>query len=148
MNRILLDTDIFSEVLKERDQQVVVTARQYYSRFGQYTVSIITVLEIVKGLHKVQREKNIQDFLTGLAGTEILTLTEKSAELAGRMYADLESRGQTIGRADPIIAAIAVEHQLVLATGNERHYRRIQDAGYDLQLTNWRAVPSSVNGNS
>jgi tRNA(fMet)-specific endonuclease VapC len=148
MNRTLLDTDIFSEVLKKRDQQVAVTAQQYYSRFGQYTISTITVLEIVKGLHKVKREKKIQDFLTSLAGTEILTLTEESAELAGRMYADLESRGQTIGRADPIIAAIAAKHQLVLATGNENHYTRIQNAGYDLQLTNWRTAPSSLNGNS
>ena len=42
-----------------------------------------------------------------------------------------------------MIAAIAIEHQCVLATGNERHYQLIQDAGYDLQMVNWK-MPLSV----
>jgi tRNA(fMet)-specific endonuclease VapC len=138
MKKTLLDTDIFSEILKQKHQQVTVTAQQYHKEFGMYTVSTITILEIIKGFHKVQREEAIQRFLARLDTTEIVTLTMTSAELAGRIYADLERRGQPIGRADPMIAAIAIEHQCVLATGNERHYQRIQDAGYDLHLINWK----------
>jgi tRNA(fMet)-specific endonuclease VapC len=61
-----------------------------------------------------------------------------SAELAGRIYADLERLGQPIGRADPMIAAIALRHDLTLVTGNLSHYRRIQALGHNLQLDNWR----------
>jgi tRNA(fMet)-specific endonuclease VapC len=138
MEKTLLDTDIFSEVLKKKHPQVVATATRYREQFGQYTISTITVLEIVKGFHKVDREDDIQRFLTQLATAEIVTLTMESAELAGRIYADLKRKGQPIGRADPMIAAITIEQQLVLATGNERHYQRIQEAGYDLKLTNWK----------
>lgn len=138
MEKTLLDTDIFSEILKQKHRMAVVAAQQYHKRFGYYTISTITVLEIVKGFHKVNREDEIQRLLTKLATAEILTLTVKAAELAGRIYADLERTGQPIGRADPMIAAIALNQKLVLATGNESHYQRIQKAGYALKLTNWK----------
>jgi len=138
MEKILLDTDIFSEILKRKHEKVVTRAEQYHSYFGYYTITTITVLEIIKGFHKVGRENHIGRFLSAISGTEILTLNIKSAELAGRIYADLERTGQPIGRADPIIAAIALENNLTLSTGNISHYQRIQSAGYDLILDNWK----------
>ncbi|UCH95215.1 MAG: type II toxin-antitoxin system VapC family toxin [Candidatus Aminicenantes bacterium] len=138
MERTLLDTDIFSEVLKQKNPQVVVKAQKYHKQFGCYTISTITVLELVKGFHKINQENEIQQLLPKLMTTELVTLTIKSAELAGRIYADLERTGQPIGRADPMIAAIAIDRKLVLATGNERHYQRIQELGYDLTLANWK----------
>jgi tRNA(fMet)-specific endonuclease VapC len=138
MEKTLLDTDIFSEILKKKHATVISNAEQYRSVFGQYTISTITVLEIVKGFHKVCREEKLQQFLSTVTAAEIVTLSVKSAELAGRIYADLERTGQPIGRADPIIAAIALEHNLVLSTGNTDHYQRIKDLGYDLQIENWK----------
>ncbi len=62
-----------------------------------------------------------------------------SAEVAGRIYADLERAGQPIGRADPMIAAIAIRNGLTLITGNTAHYERIKNLNYDLRLGNWRS---------
>lgn len=124
--------------MKQKHEKVVARAEQYHSYFGFYTITTITVLEIIKGFHKVGRENHIARFLSALSGTEILTLNIKSAELAGRIYADLERTGQPIGRADPMIAAIAMENNLVLSTGNISHYQRIQSMGYDLILDNWK----------
>jgi tRNA(fMet)-specific endonuclease VapC len=138
LDKALLDTDIFSEILKGIDPHVVAQAIAYRAIFGRYTISTITVLEIVKGLHKMQREDRIQQFLDGLTTIDALTLDVQSAEVAGRIYADLERTGQPIGRADPIIAAIALKHGLTLITGNQAHYQRIQDLGYELKLDNWR----------
>ena len=138
MDRALLDTDILSEILKGVDRTVVARAVAYRATWGRYTTSMITVLEIVKGLHKVRREGEIQRFLEGLSTVELLTLDLRSAELAGRIYADLERTGQPIGRADPMIAAIALEHNLTLVTGNLAHYRRIRSLGFEIQLENWR----------
>lgn len=139
MDRALLDTDTFSEILKRVDAQVVRRATEYRSQFGVYAISTITVVEIVKGLHKVQREERLQEFVKGLATVEILTLDVSSAELAGRIYADLERTGQPIGRADPMIAAIAIRNALTLITGNTAHYERIKGLRYDLRLDNWRS---------
>ena len=138
MDKALLDTDIFSEVLKGIAPQVAAQATAYRAIFGRYTISTITVLEIVKGLHKMRREDRVEQFLDGLTTVDILTLDVPGAELAGRIYADLERTGQPIGRADPMIAAIAIRHDLVLITGNQVHYQRIRDLGYNLRLDNWR----------
>jgi tRNA(fMet)-specific endonuclease VapC len=139
VSKALLDTDIFSEVLKGVDQRVVAKATTYRTIYGQLTISSITVMEIVKGFHKLQREDRIQRFLLVLPAVELLAIDASIAELAGRVYADLERTGQPIGRADPIIAACAIHHGLVLVTGNTAHYKRIQTLGYSLQLDNWRA---------
>lgn len=138
MNKALLDTDIFSEILKGIDQRVVAKAMTYRAAFGHYTISVITVMEIVKGLHKLQREDRLRQFLNSVPTVELLTLDLHSSVLAGRIYADLERTGQPIGRADPMIAAIALQHDVTLVTGNTSHYQRIQTLGYHLQLENWR----------
>lgn len=138
MDKSLLDTDIFSEIIKGRDQHVLARAAAYRAAFGWYTITTLTVFEIVKGFHKVRREDRIQQFLSGLPSAELLTLDAHSAEIGGRIYADLERTGQPIGRVDPIIAAIAIQHDLTLVTGNMAHYQRIQALGYTLRLDNWR----------
>jgi tRNA(fMet)-specific endonuclease VapC len=138
LDKVLLDTDIFSEILKGINQRVAIRASTYRNALGCYTISTITVLEIVKGWHKRQREDKIQELFIEIAAAEVLTLQLSDAELAGRIYADLERTGQPIGLADSIISAIAIQNNLTLITGNLPHYQRIQTLGYNLKLDNWR----------
>jgi predicted nucleic acid-binding protein len=138
MPKSVLDTDIFSEILKGVDPVVAQRATAYRATVGHYTIAAITVMEIIKGLHKVGREERIQQFLQGLIQVEILVLDARSAELAGRIVADLERKGQPIGRADPMIAAVALQHGLTLVTGNTAHYERVKALGYALDIENWR----------
>jgi tRNA(fMet)-specific endonuclease VapC len=139
MDKALLDTDIFSEVLKGKDRNVVNRATAYQAVYGRYTSSLITLLEIVKGYQKVQREDRIKQFLTLASAVEWLTLDLASAEIAGRILGELERTGHPIGRADPLIAAIALQYDLTLVTGNTRHYQHIQHLGYSMKLDNWRS---------
>jgi tRNA(fMet)-specific endonuclease VapC len=136
--RVLLDTDIFSEVLKGKNPTVLARATEHIRADGPLVISAIAVMEVVKGLHKAGREAAVERFLGGLGQVEIIPFGTKEAALAGRIYGDLERSGQTIGRADPMVAAIAIFHGLPLATGNHSHYKRIQDGGYDLALEDWR----------
>ncbi|MBX9790016.1 MAG: PIN domain-containing protein [Pirellulales bacterium] len=110
MDKVLLDTDIFSEVLKGRNRTVARNATAYREHFGRYTLSAITVMEVVKGFQKAERPDRIQSLLASLSTEEILPLDRKAAELAGRIYGELERTGQPIGRADPMVAAIALQH--------------------------------------
>jgi tRNA(fMet)-specific endonuclease VapC len=55
MPKSLLDTDMFSEMLKGVDPVVAQRATAYRAAFGHYTISAVTVLAIVKGLHKVRK---------------------------------------------------------------------------------------------
>lgn len=138
MDKSLLDTDMLSEVLKAKNARVIERAVAYKAAFDQITLSTVTVMEVVKGLHKVQRTDALQRFLDGLKTSEVLVFDQACAEIAGRIYADLERAGQPLGRADPMIAATALRHDLVLVTGNTDHYQRIQALGYSLRLDNWR----------
>jgi tRNA(fMet)-specific endonuclease VapC len=92
----------------------------------------------VRGFQKKQSTRRLQHFLSAVASEEILTLDQPAAEEAGRIAGDLDRIGQPIGRADPMIAAIALTHGLELVTGNTAHYQRIQQLGYPLTLVNWR----------
>lgn len=97
--------------------------RPYRQSYGVLTVSVITKMEIVKGCHRVQSTSRMQKFLNAIAKEEVLPFEESAAELAGRIAGDLERIGQPIGMADPILAAIALDHGLELVTGNTAHFR-------------------------
>ena len=68
----------------------------------------------------------------------VIPFDRTAAELAGRIAGDLERTGQPIGLADPMIAAIALQHNLELISGNTAHFQRVQQLGYPLTLGNWR----------
>jgi tRNA(fMet)-specific endonuclease VapC len=138
VNKALLDTDIYSEVLKAKNPTVAQNAAIYRQQHGVYTVSVITVMEVVQGFHRVQNARRLLNFLKAVALEHVIVFDQPSAELAGRISGDLEGTGQSIGLADPMIAAVALEHGLELATGNTAHFQRIQQLGYPLTLANWR----------
>jgi tRNA(fMet)-specific endonuclease VapC len=138
VNKALLDTDIYSEVLKAKNPTVAQNAALYRQQHGVYTVSVITVMEVVQGFQWAQNARRLFDFLNAVALEQVIDFDRSAAILAGRILGDLERTGQGIGLADPMIAAIALEQGLELVTGNTAHFRRIQQVGYPLTLSNWR----------
>jgi predicted nucleic acid-binding protein len=122
VNKALLDTDIYSEVLKLKNRTVAKNAALYRQQHGVYTVSTITIMEMVQGFHRVQNTRRVLSFLNAIALEQIIVFDQTAAELAGRISADLERTGQIIGLADPMIAAIALQHSLELITGNTVHF--------------------------
>jgi predicted nucleic acid-binding protein len=138
VNKALLDTDIYSDVLKAQNPTVAQNAALYRQNHGVYTVSVITVMEIVQGFHQVQNAKRLLGFLNAVALEQVVEFREAAAVLAGRIAGDLERTGQVIGWGDPMIAAVALDHGLELVTGNTAHFQRIQQLGYPLTIGNWR----------
>jgi tRNA(fMet)-specific endonuclease VapC len=138
MEPVLLDTDTVSEIWRGKNPRVTENARIYRQEFGQYTTSAVTVVEIVKGFAHAKRDDQLPGLNQRLATEEVLPLDSVAAVLAGRIYGELDRTGQTIGRSDPMIAAIALRHGLTLVTGNTNHFQRIVDLGFPLKLANWR----------
>ncbi|MEH2119798.1 type II toxin-antitoxin system VapC family toxin [Nostoc sp.] len=141
MNKVekyLFDTDILSEIIKRVNPHIIAKANSYLNQFDKYTISVITVMEIVEGWQKRKQEQRLQQFLTIVNSQEILSFDLTEAVLAGKIYADLETTGKRIGYPDCMIAAIAISYNLTLVTGNLSHYQRIQDLDYSLRLDNWR----------
>jgi tRNA(fMet)-specific endonuclease VapC len=138
LNKALLDTDIYSEVLKAVDQAVTANATTYRRSQGILTISAVTTMEVVRGLQKNQSFGKLHAFLAAVSLEEVLDFDHATGELAGRIGGELERVGRPIGLADTMIAAIALHHGLELVTGNTKHFQRVQQIGYPLTLVNWR----------
>jgi tRNA(fMet)-specific endonuclease VapC len=138
VDKSLLDTDILSEIIRAKNSHVVERARAYVSEQGRFTISTVTVVETIKGFERMKREAEISRFLLKLGAMEVLPLSVEAAVLAGRIYGALERSGLPIGRMDPMIAGIALAHNLELVSGNVSHYERLSPLGFKLRITNWR----------
>lgn len=90
MTKALLDTDLLSEVGKGIDPHVVRNATAYRNAFGRYTLSVLSIREVVRGLQKKQSQRRLQRFLASIASEEILAFDQPAAELAGRIAGDKE----------------------------------------------------------
>jgi tRNA(fMet)-specific endonuclease VapC len=138
MDRSVIDTDICSEIIRAKNAQVMERMAEYLTQYGQLTISAPTVVEITKGLVRVQQSAKLTALAVFFDRVDILNLDRQCAQLAGEIYGRLELAGKTIGRMDPMIAAIAILHDQTLVTGNVEHYVRIVSLGYGLRLANWR----------
>jgi|GEM_PF-263237 len=138
MEKALIDTDIWLDIMKGVHPRVREHAEVYWNTFGQFTLSVITVAEVVRGLVKRQRVEALARWRAEMEALEILPIDRAVGDLAGELYARLEQAGTPIGRWDPLIAATALHHRLVLVSANVRHYARVVEVGYPLRVENWR----------
>ena len=130
----LLDTDILSAVMR-KNPLATERARSYLEVHRQFTFSIITRYEVLRGLLTKGAAKQLAAFDKLCATSRVLPLTDSIIVQAATIYADLHRRGELISDADILIAATAITHGLAVVTNNEAHFRRIRD----LQVVNWLA---------
>lgn len=130
--QFILDTDILS-LLMRKNAAVVAKASAYLSEHRQFTISIITRYEILRGLEAKGAKQQASRFDEFCARNQILPITDDVVLRAAEIYADLYKRGELIGDADILIAASALANNCGIVTNNEAHYRRV--AG--LRVENW-----------
>ncbi len=112
----ILDTDVAIDFLRRRDY-----ARDLLNHWageGLLAISTLTHLEIYQGM-KTGEEGATNAFLDGLVS---VVVDIPIARRAGTMLGELRSKGMTIGIADAIIAATALQFGALLLTNNVEHY--------------------------
>ena len=112
----LVDTDIAIDFLRRRDYALKLL--ESWAGEGLLAISTLTHLEIYQGM-KVGKERATNAFLDGLVSVAV---DVPIAQRAGTMLGELRSKGKTIGIADAIIAATAVQFDTPLLTNNIEHY--------------------------
>ncbi len=127
----LLDTNICIYVINHKPQQVFERFRQY--QLGELAVSSITASELAFGVEKSGSERNKQALKKFLSPLEILPYDEQAVWHYAQLRHDLQSKGQTIGSLDMLIAAHALALDVVLVTNNTKEFERIER----LKLENW-----------
>lgn len=134
MNAALLDTDMTSEVLKQRNVNVGQHSKQYLRSHGQFAISAVTRFEIVRGYKDVKATTQLSRFMVFCGHTLILTLTDAIFDRAADLWVLAGQGGFPRADADLLIAATALEHGRNLVTGNSVHFAWIPG----LVIEDWR----------
>jgi len=129
---IFLDTDTLSyflagnPMIRDKMQDAIDCKHQV-------CLTCINVYEIIKGLryrNNKNKEQLFEEFLTNIT---VFSLEEKVIQIAADIYADLRKKGETIGDADILIAAVVISNDGKLITNNFKHYQNING----LIMENW-----------
>ncbi len=129
-----LDTNICIYVINKRPSTVLEKLMQFSPQ--ELGISAIVVSELQYGVAKSSRpERNHQLLAAFLRPFQIVPYDEAAAEAYGFIRADLEKKGQPIGREDLLIAAHALSANLTLVTNNEAEFQRVPN----LRVENWAA---------
>ena len=130
----LFDTDIISNLFKKEVSPNLVERLSGLGRNEQF-VSTISIGEIVYGAFKSNNPdfhlNNLYSLI--LQKINVIFFDRKSAFYYGSIRAHLEKQGKPLNHIDLQIASIALSNNLILITGNEKHFMRIND----LKIENW-----------
>jgi len=123
--RVVIDTDILIDLL--RDVKSVFEFISDMERKGWVlSTTIINAFELYHGAYRSRKQaENLASTRKLLERLIILGMSLKSAENAGRVYAELEVKGQSIGLRDAMVGSIALVRGCALATRNIEHLQKI-----------------------
>lgn len=129
-----LDTNICIYLINQRPSSIVEKLMKFSPQ--ELGISAIVVSELQYGVAKSsQSERNRQLLDAFLRPFQIVPYDAAAAEAYGLIRADLEKKGQPIGREDLLIAAHALAADLTLVTNNEAEFKRVPN----LRVENWAA---------
>lgn len=132
----LLDTNVLSEIVRPApDAKVVAALRKW--RSTNLFASAITRYELRYG---ASLRPDADRFWSRLRQEILpvvtwLPLTQEIAERGGDIGAELRRKDRESGDLDPLLAATAVVHSLILVTRNVRHFECVPG----LVVENWFA---------
>ncbi len=127
-----LDTDFLVAWLR-RNEEAHAFMERLQLDYAECCTTPITLTELFRGfhLHGTEAEREVLEELVDSLG--ILVFDAPASETAGRLLAELERAGQSIGDFDAMIAALALRHNRTLVTRNAKHFKRVPN----LQVMEW-----------
>jgi len=122
----LFDTDYLSNILKKAPSPLLIKKLESLPKGLQFTTSI-NVSEIYFGAYRSRNQEKILKAYEDkvFPNVNILPFDTDSGKIYGRLKSLLEKRGLSKSEPDLRIAAIAIQHNMILITGNKRHFMNI-----------------------
>jgi len=119
---ICLDTSVFIDYFRKKNKESTLLFQLADQRKTFLTTSI-TKFEVLRGATKAQ-----QFFWETVFGRiDVLPFDDESANIATEIFRKLKSQNKLIGIPDLLIASVAIQHQLPLATLNIREFEKVND---------------------
>ena len=122
----LFDTDSLSNILKKNPSALLIEKLMALPGELQFTTSI-NISEIYFGAYRsVNQKKILQAYEKKVfPNLNILPFDTDSGKIYGKLKAQLEKKGLPKSEPDLRIAAITIQHKMVLVTGNIKHFINI-----------------------
>jgi tRNA(fMet)-specific endonuclease VapC len=122
----LFDTDCLCNILKRNPSPLLLERLRTLPKNLQFTTSI-NVSEIYYGAYRSKNQKEILAPYEGkvFVNVNILPFDTESGKVFGRLKAQLEKKGISKSESELRIAAIAIQHDMVVITGDKRHFDNI-----------------------
>jgi hypothetical protein len=117
---MLFDTDVLIDVQKGRD-----AAAEIINIDEDRCISIYTYMELMQCADNKQQHREVKNFLKDFFFTT-LPITENIAHRAS-IYVEEYTLTNSIRAGDALIAATAVENNLVLCSANDKHFNIIKE---------------------
>lgn len=134
MDASLLDTDTLSEFLKRRNAAVMAKAKAHLKQHGQFTFSEFTRFEVRRGYVDKRATRQLAKFDVFCAHSLVLPIDRAVFDQAALLWSEARQGGHSRSDADLLIGATALVHELVLVSGNRRHFAWIPG----LRIDDWR----------
>lgn len=123
MNGYLLDTNCISELVRIRPEPRV---QEWIASVDERALflSVLTIGEIEKGVAGLAQDKRklqLENWLLQLKlrfAERVLPIDEEIADHWGQLSATAKSQGKVLAVIDGLLAATALQHNLVIATRN------------------------------
>jgi tRNA(fMet)-specific endonuclease VapC len=123
---ITIDTDVLIEILDKRSEKGDEALKQIIQSGEEISTTVITVHEILYGLHKYG--KPVEEILL----LPVLNYMKKDAVLSSKIELQAEERGNLIRRTDAMIAAITINNGATLYTFDLKHFNPLKAIGLKL----------------
>lgn len=120
----LLDTNIFVDYFRNKEKAV-----RYLKKTITVTTSIIVAAELIQGARDRKEQKIVEEMLKRI---ELLPITKVTGETMLSLLKSY-SLSHNLEIPDALIAATSMKENMILVTGNHRHFKMIKG----LKLEKW-----------
>jgi predicted nucleic acid-binding protein len=121
---VIIDSTVIIGLFRNKliDVQLV---REIDAR-AELATTTVNAFEILYGAYKSKDvERNLASAKGFLSTVELLGFDNGSAELAGQVLAEMESKGKSVDFRDLFIGCIALNKGFTVVTHNKKHFQQI-----------------------
>lgn len=126
LENMIVDTDILIDYLRGKKRGTKLL--DHYKKERSVETTGINVFELYHGAYSSENTtKQVSNLKGFLNRVQVHSTSEDSMEMAGKIAAELDDKGEKIGAKDVLISGIALlENQHVL-TYNTRHFKKVEE---------------------
>jgi len=137
VNRCLLDSDVLSNYLRGHPA-VVRRVFEYLQHYEQLELSVLSYYELRRGLVRISATQRLNELDGFISRCQLWDVTKPIVVESSVLAGQLELLGAKLDHADVLIGATARILGIGVATGNIRHFSRIEG----LTIENWLFLDS------